>query len=124
MSWPATQPRTLTSPVRPAQPSPIPAIAVRLDLPMRASHSIVTISHSHRSGRRINANKLSVNAQITVRLKWSGTEYTGNLVSVDSYMNIQLSDTEEWQAGKNNGTLGQVLIRYVFRERDQTRPEC
>ena len=28
-------------------------------------------------------------------------------------MNIQLSNTEEYMDGKNNGTLGQVLIRLV-----------
>lgn len=38
-------------------------------------------------------------------------EYTGRLVSVDSYMNIQLSGAEEWRNGKSAGVLGQVLIR-------------
>lgn len=33
-------------------------------------------------------------------------------MSVDSYMNIQLSGTEEYINRKHTGTLGQVLIRY------------
>lgn len=33
-------------------------------------------------------------------------------MSVDSYMNIQLSGTEEFVDGKSTGSLGQVLIRY------------
>ena len=46
-------------------------------------------------------------------MKWGQTEYTGRLVSVDGYMNVQLSGAEEWVNGKSTGTLGQVLIRYV-----------
>ena len=52
-----------------------------------------------------------VNQDILVRLKWGQTEYKGQLVSVDSYMNLQLSNTEEFIDGKSTGTLGQVLIR-------------
>lgn len=44
-------------------------------------------------------------------MKWGGTEYKGRLVSIDSYMNIQLRDTEEFIDSKPTGTLGQVLIR-------------
>ena len=47
-----------------------------------------------------------------IRLKWGQTEYKGRLISVDSYMNIQLSGTEEYIDGKSTGSLGQVLIRY------------
>lgn len=32
-------------------------------------------------------------------------------MSVDLYMNIQLSNTEEFVNGVSSGTLGQVLIR-------------
>lgn len=46
-------------------------------------------------------------------MKWGNTEYTGGLVSADSYMNLQLANTEEYIDGKSTGTLGQVLIRYV-----------
>ena len=52
-----------------------------------------------------------VNKDVIVRIKW-GQEYSGKLVSVDSYMNIQLSGAEEKSAnGTDNGVLGQVLIR-------------
>ena len=52
-----------------------------------------------------------VNEPVIIRLKWGQTEYHGRLISVDSYMNIQLSNTEEFIDGKSSGTLGQVLIR-------------
>ena len=52
-----------------------------------------------------------ISTPILVRLKWGQTEYKGRLVSVDSYMNIQLSGTEEFIDGKNTGALGMVLIR-------------
>ncbi|EGX47115.1 hypothetical protein AOL_s00097g161 [Orbilia oligospora ATCC 24927] len=52
-----------------------------------------------------------INDFVIVRLKWGQTEYKGRLVSVDSYMNIQLSDTEEFIDNKSTGTLGQVMIR-------------
>ncbi|KAI1932085.1 hypothetical protein LOZ58_004037 [Ophidiomyces ophidiicola] len=52
-----------------------------------------------------------INEDVVVHLKWGQTEYKGQLISVDSYMNLQLSNTEEFIDGKNTGTLGQVLIR-------------
>jgi small nuclear ribonucleoprotein F len=52
-----------------------------------------------------------VNKDVIVRLKWNGAEYKGRLVSIDSYMNIQLGNTEEFIDQKPTGTLGQVLIR-------------
>lgn len=47
---------------------------------------------------------------MVARLKW-GMEYKGILVSVDSYMNMQLADTEEYINGEPAGNLGEVLIR-------------
>ena len=47
---------------------------------------------------------------IIVKLKW-GMEYKGFLVSVDSYMNLQLLAAEEYVDGKNVGKLGEILIR-------------
>ncbi|CAG8448548.1 659_t:CDS:2 [Acaulospora morrowiae] len=47
---------------------------------------------------------------VVVRLKW-GMEYKGYLVSVDSYMNLQLANTEEFIDGNSTGALGEVLIR-------------
>ena len=57
-----------------------------------------------------------VNDEVVVRLKWGQTEYKGRLISVDSYMNIQLANTEEFIDGKSTGALGQVLIRSVISE--------
>lgn len=45
-----------------------------------------------------------------VRLKW-GMEYKGVLVSVDSYMNLQLAGAEEYIDGNLAGNLGEILIR-------------
>lgn len=52
-----------------------------------------------------------VNSDVIIRLKWGQQEVHGRLVSIDSYMNIQLSGAEEFIAGKSNGKLGQVLVR-------------
>ena len=54
-----------------------------------------------------------VNDQVIVRLKWGETEYHGTLVSVDSYMNVQLAEAMEVIAGEEKGTLGNILIRYA-----------
>lgn len=58
-----------------------------------------------------NHPRRRVNEDVIVRLKWGQTEYKGRLISVDSYMNIQLSNTEEFIDNKSTGSLGQVLIR-------------
>jgi small nuclear ribonucleoprotein F len=51
-----------------------------------------------------------VGKDIIVRLKW-GQEYRGRLVSLDSYLNFQLSEAEEWMEGECAGALGDVMIR-------------
>lgn len=48
--------------------------------------------------------------EVLAKLKW-GMEYQGLLVSVDSYMNLQLANTEEIINGEKCGNLGEVLIR-------------
>lgn len=47
---------------------------------------------------------------VLVKLKW-GQEYKGVLASCDSYMNMQLANTEEYIDSVSTGVLGQVLIR-------------
>ncbi|KAI7819277.1 hypothetical protein BX661DRAFT_184002 [Kickxella alabastrina] len=48
---------------------------------------------------------------IIARLKW-GQEYKGMLASIDSYMNMQLINAEEFQDGNSTGELpGELLIR-------------
>jgi small nuclear ribonucleoprotein F len=51
-----------------------------------------------------------INRKIIVRLKW-GIEYHGRLLSFDKYMNIQLTDGEEYIDGICKGALGDILIR-------------
>ncbi|KAJ9445546.1 putative small nuclear ribonucleoprotein F [Diplonema papillatum] len=51
-----------------------------------------------------------VGKHTVVKLKW-GHEYRGLLVSVDSYMNLQLARCEEHIDGTFSGQLGDVLIR-------------
>ncbi|KAG5367274.1 Small nuclear ribonucleoprotein F [Yarrowia sp. C11] len=48
---------------------------------------------------------------VIVHLKWGKTEYQGTLVSVDSYMNLQLEDAVEFVDQENKGELGDVFIR-------------
>ncbi|TPX12415.1 uncharacterized protein E0L32_006827 [Thyridium curvatum] len=52
-----------------------------------------------------------VNKPVSVRLKWNDTDYRGRLVSVDSYMNLQLAGAEEYIDNKQTGSLGSILIR-------------
>ncbi|KAI1805754.1 LSM domain-containing protein [Daldinia bambusicola] len=52
-----------------------------------------------------------VNKDIVVRLKWGETEYHGRLVSSDSYMNIQLTNAQEYIDQQFTSDLGQILIR-------------
>jgi len=47
---------------------------------------------------------------VKVKLKW-GMEYHGRLESADAYMNLQLTDCEEFLDGQFAGKLGEVLIR-------------
>lgn len=47
---------------------------------------------------------------VKVKLKW-GMEYQGRLESTDSYMNLQLTQCEEFVDGQFAGFLGEVLIR-------------
>ena len=47
---------------------------------------------------------------VSVKLKW-GMEYRGVLLAIDSYMNLQLANTEEFIDGELAGNLGEVLIR-------------
>jgi small nuclear ribonucleoprotein F len=63
------------------------------------------------TARFANPRHNRVDSEVLVRLKWGQTQYRGRLVSIDSYMNVQLSGAEEFIDGKSTGTLGQVLIR-------------
>ncbi|RAL43745.1 unnamed protein product [Cuscuta campestris] len=47
---------------------------------------------------------------VIAKLKW-GMEYKGFLIAVDSYMNLQLGNAEEYIDGVFTGNLGEILIR-------------
>ncbi|XP_029122126.1 probable small nuclear ribonucleoprotein F isoform X2 [Elaeis guineensis] len=57
---------------------------------------------------------------VIVKLKW-GMEYKGYLVSVDSYMNLQLANTEEYIDGQFSGNLGEILIRWTSNAMSEIR---
>jgi small nuclear ribonucleoprotein F len=64
---------------------------------------------------------------VKVKLKW-GMEYQGKLESADAYMNLQLTNTEEFLDGQFAGYLGEVLIRcnnvlYIVAAPEQRRKE-
>jgi small nuclear ribonucleoprotein F len=77
----------------------------------KACTSRISAYASSYLGLKLCLTAYRVDNEIVVRLKWGETEYKGRLVSVDLYMNIQLSNTEEFVGGVSSGTLGQVLIR-------------
>ena len=93
---------------------PLPQHLCYLDAGFRSIPSLCPIMELFPASRDSRLTVLlyySVNEPVIIRLKWGQTEYHGRLISVDSYMNVQLSNTEEFIDGKSTGTLGQVLIR-------------
>jgi small nuclear ribonucleoprotein F len=92
----------------------VPFERTNLVLPQQLSELSILIS-DHLLSQFIPLNprpflQALVGKEVNVKIKW-GQEYTGRLVSTDSYMNIQLSGAEEWSGGESKGVLGQVLIR-------------
>mmetsp|Transcript_25994 Transcript_25994/g.88935 ORF Transcript_25994/g.88935 Transcript_25994/m.88935 type:complete len:105 (+) Transcript_25994:199-513(+) len=53
-----------------------------------------------------------IGKQVHAKLKW-GQEYTGFLVAVDSYLNLQMQHAEEFCLHESNGMLGEIFIRCV-----------
>ena len=73
----------------------------------------VCVSPSRQSGLILNPKPFLTNLTgkpVVARLKW-GMEYKGVLLSVDSYMNLQLANTEEYINGELTGNLGETLVR-------------
>ncbi|KIW57286.1 hypothetical protein PV05_05854 [Exophiala xenobiotica] len=96
-----------------SQPTATVAKSVR-PTPDRSSSSATDAIVYDLEGWRAHADVdtlYRINDEVIIRLKWGQTEYKGRLISVDSYMNIQLSNTEEYIDRKHTGTLGEVLIR-------------
>jgi small nuclear ribonucleoprotein F len=54
--------------------------------------------------------KTLIGQTIVVKLKWN-MEYRGRLISSDSYLNIRLSQAEEWLEREKVGYLGDMVIR-------------
>ncbi len=52
----------------------------------------------------------AVNKHVSIRLK-SDLEYRGKIYNVDSYMNIILTDAEEYNSGNLIANYGKVVIR-------------
>lgn len=52
----------------------------------------------------------AVNKHVSIRLK-SDLEYRGKVCNVDSYMNIILTDAEEYNSGNLIANYGKVVIR-------------
>ena len=89
---------------------------LHIDIPVL---TIETKRYNHNSNKKKNMAHMQnpkpfltelVDKEIMVKLKW-GMEYKGKLLSFDSYMNLQLGETEEIVEGESTGVLGEVLIR-------------
>lgn len=52
----------------------------------------------------------SIDSEIIIRLK-DGTEYVGQLVETDSYMNMILADAKEMHEGELVARFGEIFIR-------------
>ncbi|KAI5964251.1 uncharacterized protein KGF55_002193 [Candida pseudojiufengensis] len=59
--------------------------------------------------------KSLIGKQVVVRLKWNKTEYKGQLMSTDNYLNLQLDDTYEIIYDKDDNKreelIGSIFIR-------------
>ena len=51
-----------------------------------------------------------IGSLVNVKLH-NGVEYSGNLQSIDGYMNIVLDETKEFVGGKEKRSYGDVFIR-------------
>ena len=60
--------------------------------------------------RPLNVLQRSLNRKVAVRLK-SEIEYRGKMSNVDSYMNLILVDTEEFDGSDVLANYGKVVIR-------------
>ncbi|CAM6127911.1 unnamed protein product [Calypogeia fissa] len=80
-----------------------------LDFPRIALHSLKTALRVFEG--KLDPTYKAVKWQYQLGSKNKGVETSGYLVSVDSYMNLQLASTEEFIDGQFTGNLGEVLIR-------------
>ena len=67
-------------------------------------------SSSQQPKRPLSILQRSINRKVAVRLK-SEIEYKGRMNNVDSYMNLILTDAEEFNGNDVMANYGQVVIR-------------
>jgi len=60
--------------------------------------------------RPLTTLQKNTNKSVIVRLK-NDVEYKGKIVSVDSYMNLIMTDAEELKNGKTIEKFGRVILR-------------
>jgi len=60
--------------------------------------------------RPLTTLQKNTNKSVIVRLK-NDVEYKGKVVSVDSYMNLIMTDAEELRDGKTIEKFGRVILR-------------
>jgi len=60
--------------------------------------------------RPLTTLQKTTNKSVIVRLK-NDVEYKGKIVSVDSYMNLIMTDAEELRDGKTVEKYGRVILR-------------
>jgi len=60
--------------------------------------------------RPLTTLQKNTNKSVIVRLK-NDVEYKGKIVSVDSYMNLIMTDAEELRDGKTIEKFGRVILR-------------
>ena len=60
--------------------------------------------------RPLSVLQKSLNKSVIVRLK-NEVEYKGKIDSVDSYMNLIMTDSEELHDGKTVGKFGRIILR-------------
>jgi small nuclear ribonucleoprotein len=58
----------------------------------------------------LNTLQKAVNRSVAVRLK-NDQEYRGKMANVDAYMNVILTDAEEFSTGNLSANFGKVVIR-------------
>lgn len=58
----------------------------------------------------LNTLQKAVNKTVAIRLK-NDLEYKGKMTNVDVYMNVILTDAEEFSGGNLSANFGKVVIR-------------
>ncbi len=65
---------------------------------------------SEKTRKPLNTLQRAINKPVIVSLK-GDLEYRGKMSNVDAYMNVILTDAEEYAAGSLSANFGKVVIR-------------